>query len=1150
LPNLAGKRTMFHQPPVITPQLRLDGTAALQTKGMPGLDRGNSEDTMKQSTLVLCALAAATTALAQFNARPAPAGEMPPALRAGRARYSAHLDSKQMLRVTVGLSHPHMEEEDQFIQELGNPKSPNYRKYLPEDEFIARFGPSADDEQAVVEWAQSQGLTVTHRFHNRLLVDLEAPAATIERALKVTLNNYAMDNYSYFSNEKEPTLPLHLIHVVQSIGGLNNFPEMSPSIARGVQPPGAIYNPGAVIGTPHRYAIGGETAKGPAQRTADREAKDTTNFTNGLMDPTNIYSSSAYNYDGLHHLNICCNPLSPGNPAGSPPESSIAIAAYGALHWNGSSFPDIDGFHAAHPSLAFNITAIPVDGGPSSCTVTASQPCSNDAEVTMDTEWSGAMSNSFGDPNNTAQLFVYQGGGSVEDVYNAMLSDGHARTFTTSWSCTENSQCSQSTIATRHGIFNSMVNAGWTLMTASGDRGATDDCSSVDVSYPASDWDVIGVGGTLLSLNSDGTFNSETAWVGGTKSGSCSKNNGGSGGGCSSIFSLQSWQNGFNGSCGGQRSVPDMSLDAVGGQDLFFNGKIVFGGGTSISSPMLAGFFAQANAYLLHVGSLTGNNCGTEHAPCAPIGYGTPLLYFIGAFPDNATHYPFYDITQGCNSSDITAANSLSFFCAGPGYDNVTGWGTANMLQLAWAINTAIAGDSAPPNTVFSGPASGTWFNTSQTLNWTVADAAGTSAHPVGVAGFTTNWDSDPGDDARKSTPGTGSNYYAGPAVPLATTGSVKTGAATSGEGCHSLHVRSWDNTGFSVDQASGAMCFDDIPPQASCALPDGFWHATDAVLACNASDANSGLANPADSNFGLTTSVPANSETNNAFTNSHTVPDLAGNSVTKGPYGGNKVDKKPPTVACGSPDGNWHANDVSIACTAGDAGSGLAQASDANFNLTTSVPAGTETNNASTNSHAVPDAVGNTTTAGPIAGNKVDKKPPVITITQPTASNYVHSGTLTLGYTVSDGGSGVATITPTMNGSSTVGASPISNGLVINLLTALPLGPNTFSITAVDKVGNSATVPVTFTIIVTAQSMLQDIAALQASGGLSGNTNSFLAKLNNAASSRSGGNCNAAGNQYGAFINEVQAQTGKSITAQAAAILIADANYLITHCP
>jgi hypothetical protein len=179
-----------------------------------------------------------------------------------------------------------------------------------------------------------------------------------------------------------------------------------------------------------------------------------------------------------------------------------------------------------------------------------------------------------------------------------------------------------------------------------------------------------------------------------------------------------------------------------------------------------------------------------------------------------------------------------------------------------------------------------------------------------------------------------------------------------------------------------------------------------------------------------------------------------------------------------------------------------------------------------------------------------VDKTPPTIVITQPTASQYTHSSTLTLGYAVSDTGSGVGTVTPTMNGSGTVGGSTITNGLVINLLTALPLGTNTFSITAYDNVLNTSTSTVTFTIIVTAQSIISDVTQLQASGAITINTNPLLSKLNNALADRNHGNCSAAAIVYGSFISQVMAQTGKGITPTAAAILIADAQYLIAHCP
>jgi hypothetical protein len=51
-------------------------------------------------------------------------------------------------------------------------------------------------------------------------------------------------------------------------------------------------------------------------------------------------------------------------------------------------------------------------------------------------------------------------------------------------------------------------------------------------------------------------------------------------------------------------------------------------------------------------------------------------------------------------------------------------------------------------------------------------------------------------------------------------------------------------------------------------------------------------------------------------------------------------------------------------------------------------------------------------------------------------------------------------------------------------------------------------------------------------------------------ANARPAGNCATANNIYQAFINELNAQSGKSVDAAAAAIMIADALYLIAHCP
>ena len=182
-----------------------------------------------------------------------------------------------------------------------------------------------------------------------------------------------------------------------------------------------------------------------------------------------------------------------------------------------------------------------------------------------------------------------------------------------------------------------------------------------------------------------------------------------------------------------------------------------------------------------------------------------------------------------------------------------------------------------------------------------------------------------------------------------------------------------------------------------------------------------------------------------------------------------------------------------------------------------------------------------------------LDNTPPVIGIVQPQATAYPHCGVLTLSYTVDDGtGSGVASFTPTMDGATTLmGVPNLLSGVPINLLTELKLGTHAFMVTATDNVNNTDSSSVTFTIIITPDSIKCDVNQFLQSGAIKnkGNADSLLAKLDAAAAARARGQCSTAANIYRAFINELQAQSGKHVDAAAAAIMIADAQYLIAHC-
>jgi subtilase family serine protease len=176
--------------------------------------------------------------------------------------------------------------------------------------------------------------------------------------------------------------------------------------------------------------------------------------------------------------------------------------------------------------------------------------------------------------------------------------------------------------------------------------------------YPADLNTVVAVGGTNLTINSDGSYNSEVVWGNGT----VAPDGWGTGSGCSTFNSTYTaaatWQkavpNWYYTGCGNARSIADVS--AVGdpntgawvynsvpntnGQTGWF--KI---GGTSLTAPIIAGAFALAG------------NAGSYSWPAQ-------MMY-------QRTNQ-FHDVTRGSNGSC-----TWTIMCnAWTGYDGPTGVGS------------------------------------------------------------------------------------------------------------------------------------------------------------------------------------------------------------------------------------------------------------------------------------------------------------------------------------------------------------------------------------------------------------------------------------------------------------------------------------------
>ena len=97
-------------------------------------------------------------------------------------------------------------------------------------------------------------------------------------------------------------------------------------------------------------------------------------------------------------------------------------------------------------------------------------------------------------------------------------------------------------------------------------------------------------------------------------------------------------------------------------------------------------------------------------------------------------------------------------------------------------------------------------------------------------------------------------------------------------------------------------------------------------------------------------------------------------------------------------------------------------------------------------------------------------------------------------------------------------------------------VGANPFSASATDRAGNSAGATTSFTVAVTSGSLCELTKRFVSQNGIA---NSLCVKLTNSQRDADRGNTNAAKNVLDAYINELEAQSGKALTSGNATILI-----------
>jgi subtilase family serine protease len=469
---------------------------------------------------------------AQTTARHYLSGHMPEIV--SRLQPAGRFPGTNRLHLAIGLPLRNPDALAQLQQQLYDPASPQYRRYLTPEQFAERFGPTEADYQKVIAFARANGLTVTATHGNRLLLDVSGPAANVEQAFHLTLNVYRhpTENRTFFAPAAEPSVAGDL--PILDLSGLNNYTRPHPRNR-------------LIRSTSKTAAVAPRTGSGPA---------------------------------GQYFGNDFRTAYAPGTAL----KGSGQVV--GLVEFDGYYPADITHYEAQAGWTNVPLQNVLLDGFNGTPTTDANAV----GEVSLDIEMAIAMA------PGLAKVVVFEGDPInfvPNDVLNAMAASNSIKQFSCSWGWSGGPDGTTDNIfqqmAAQGQTFLNASGDTDAFTTGVGSMNGVDNPSLANA--PSSSPYITQVGGTTLSTASGAGWSSETVWNWGGGTGS-------SGGISShySIPGWQQGINTTTNHVSiTQRNIPDVALTADEIYVYYNNGDTATFGGTSCAAPLWAGFIALVN---------------------------------------------------------------------------------------------------------------------------------------------------------------------------------------------------------------------------------------------------------------------------------------------------------------------------------------------------------------------------------------------------------------------------------------------------------------------------------------------------------------------------------------------------------------------------
>ncbi len=110
-----------------------------------------------------------------------------------------------------------------FADDLHDPKSPNFHKWVSAEEFGKSFGLADSDVAAITGWLQSHGFTVNSVYPSRMVIDFSGDAGQVRSAFHTSIHNLTVDGVHHIANFSDPQIPEALAPAVAGIISLHDF---------------------------------------------------------------------------------------------------------------------------------------------------------------------------------------------------------------------------------------------------------------------------------------------------------------------------------------------------------------------------------------------------------------------------------------------------------------------------------------------------------------------------------------------------------------------------------------------------------------------------------------------------------------------------------------------------------------------------------------------------------------------------------------------------------------------------------------------------------------------------------------------------------------------------------------------------------------